>query len=334
MSYEVTIAIPVYNVEKYVEKSILSALNQTFNSIEYLIIDDKGTDRSIDIVKNIVKKHPRGNHVRIVDHIVNKGTGATKNSAIKEARGRYLYFMDSDDTIHPQCISKLYHIAEKNKVQIVASSHNTCDERGKIISINRLKQHFTEGEQLIDYYRNNHFFVYTWNKLYDIKYLRDNNIRCIPHHLCEDVFFTFQIISTCKSFYIYNGATYDYLMNPNSLMGNQNNGFTEKLSTMYVEAINEKCKYINNITDSDKLIILCDDIVKEIKILHNKILSSCVIDDHKKKELLSCLSQHLPFLLEHSSFFIDSKLPSKNLLYWIKKARRHLIIFYLNILKH
>lgn len=333
MSYEVTIAIPVYNVEKYVERSLLSALNQSFESIEYLIIDDKGTDKSIEIVKGVIKKHPRGEHVRIVDHIVNQGTGATKNSAIKEAKGRYLFFMDSDDTIHPKCISKLYHIAEKNKVQIVASSHNTCDERGKVISLNRLKQHFVEGEHLIDYYRNNTFFVYTWNKLYDLKYLRDNNIRCIPHHLCEDVFFTFQIICTCKSFYVYNGATYDYLQNPNSLMGNQNNGFTEKLSTMYVEAIIEKCKYLNNITNSEKLIILCDDIVKEIKFLHNKIVSSNIVDANKKKELINRLSLNLPFLLEHGSFFIENKLPNKDLFLWIKKVRRHLIIFYLNMLK-
>ena len=97
--YKVTIAIPVYNVEMYVKQSLLSALDQTFDSIEFLIIDDKGTDKSINIIRNVMETHPRGEHIRIVDHGVNQGTGATKNTAIKEASGEYIYFMDPDDLI-------------------------------------------------------------------------------------------------------------------------------------------------------------------------------------------------------------------------------------------
>ena len=78
MNYKVTLAMPVYNVEKYVERALLSALNQTFDSIEFLIVDDKGTDRSMEIVSEIVSTHPRGKDVRIIDHVVNQGTGATK----------------------------------------------------------------------------------------------------------------------------------------------------------------------------------------------------------------------------------------------------------------
>lgn len=91
MNYKVTLAMPVYNVEKYVERALLSALNQTFDSIEFLIVDDKGTDRSMEIVSEIVSTHPRGKDVRIIDHVVNQGTGATKNSAIREAKGEYLF---------------------------------------------------------------------------------------------------------------------------------------------------------------------------------------------------------------------------------------------------
>lgn len=56
--YKVTIAIPVYNVEMYVKQSLLSALDQTFDSIEFLIIDDKGTDKSINIIRNVMETHP------------------------------------------------------------------------------------------------------------------------------------------------------------------------------------------------------------------------------------------------------------------------------------
>jgi glycosyltransferase involved in cell wall biosynthesis len=111
--YKVTLSMPVYNVEKYMERALLSALNQTFESIEYLIVDDKGTDNSMAIVRRIIANHPRGKDVRIIDHGVNQGLGAARNSAIKEAKGEYLYCMDSDDEITKDCIEILYNKMRK-----------------------------------------------------------------------------------------------------------------------------------------------------------------------------------------------------------------------------
>lgn len=126
--------MPVYNVEKYVERALLSALNQTFESIEYLIIDDKGQDGSMNIVRRIVAEHPRGTDVRIVDHIINQGTGATKNTAIKEAQGEFLFFMDSDDEITPNCIHILYDKMMEVHVDFVAASFVRTDINGNILS--------------------------------------------------------------------------------------------------------------------------------------------------------------------------------------------------------
>ena len=85
MKHTVTIAMPVYNVAPYVEKSLLSALNQTFAGIEYLLVDDKGTDESMDIVRRIVSMHPRGKDVRIIDQKYNQGTAAARNVMMSEA---------------------------------------------------------------------------------------------------------------------------------------------------------------------------------------------------------------------------------------------------------
>ncbi|MFK2656934.1 glycosyltransferase family 2 protein [Bacteroides fragilis] len=84
--------MPVYNVEKYIERALLSALNQTFESIEYLVIDDKGQDESMNIVRRIVTKHPRGKYVRIIDHGENRGTGATKKYCHKRGKGKISIF--------------------------------------------------------------------------------------------------------------------------------------------------------------------------------------------------------------------------------------------------
>ena len=72
MQYEVTIGIPVYNVEKYIRQTMNSVLAQTFNSIEFLICDDCGTDSSIDIIKEYQRSHPRGVDIRIVRQPQNK----------------------------------------------------------------------------------------------------------------------------------------------------------------------------------------------------------------------------------------------------------------------
>ena len=69
--YKVSLAIPIYNVSLFVERALLSVLNQTYDNIEYLIVDDKGQDDSMDIVHRIIKDHPRGKDVRIIEHPYN-----------------------------------------------------------------------------------------------------------------------------------------------------------------------------------------------------------------------------------------------------------------------
>lgn len=93
MDNVITIAIPVYNVEKYIEKSLLSALNQDFAfPYEILIIDDCGSDKSMQIVNRILNEHERGRYARIIRHSTNLGLGPARNTAIENASGKYLFF--------------------------------------------------------------------------------------------------------------------------------------------------------------------------------------------------------------------------------------------------
>jgi len=214
MDYKVTLAMPVYNVEKYVERALLSALNQTFDSIEFLIVDDKGTDRSMDIVNEIVSTHPRGKDVRIIDHVVNQGTGATKNSAIREAKGEYLFFMDSDDYLSRDCILSLYHIACKNDADIVIGSFSYCDVEGNLIAKNILKNICYQGNDVFGkFFFAKSFYVQTWNKLYRISMLKAWKIECIPSNVNEDVFFTFQLFKPIKILCQTSQVTYFYTVN-------------------------------------------------------------------------------------------------------------------------
>ena len=113
MEYDVTIGIPVYQVEKYIRESLESALSQTFPNIEFLICDDCGTDTSIAIVREYQKKHSRGKDIRIVRQPHNMGLGCARNRMIVEAKGRYIFFMDSDDILSLNAIESLYEQAKK-----------------------------------------------------------------------------------------------------------------------------------------------------------------------------------------------------------------------------
>ena len=120
--YEVTIGMPVYNVERFIRQTMDSVLSQTFESIEFLICDDCGTDSSIDIVREYQQTHPRGKDIRIVRQPQNMGLGNGRNRMIAESCGRYIYFMDSDDILAPDAIQLLMEQAIKYDADIVYGS--------------------------------------------------------------------------------------------------------------------------------------------------------------------------------------------------------------------
>jgi len=216
--YTITIAIPVFNSAESIERTLMSALSQTFPNIEYLIIDDKGTDGSISIIKDIISSHPRGNDVRIIDHVVNRGIGATKNTAIDNASGEFLFFLDSDDIITPDCIQKLYD-AGKDKDCCYASymifSHDLKHIGGDILkrSFNR-KTVPSLAHSLYRQWRC--LYIPTWNKIYRLSFLKENNIRCAPDTNVDDVFFTFQISFYCRNYCTIPDVTYFYLLHNDS----------------------------------------------------------------------------------------------------------------------
>ncbi|KAA6343186.1 putative glycosyltransferase EpsH [termite gut metagenome] len=256
--------MPVYNVKKYVERALLSALNQTFESIEYLIVDDKGTDNSIDIVREIIANHPRGRDVRIIDHGVNQGTGATKNSAIKEAKGEYLYFMDSDDEITKDCIEILYNKMQENPVDFVCGSYSDIRLNGLIKEHKLVNLILNDKEEIYSYDQKSTMPGGTWNKLYSLIFLKKNNIKCISHHLCEDQIFTFLVLFHATSCILISNLTYYYYENDNSFMARQRKqrGYDYKTANEFNEILSFRKEYIKSNIHPQMLSMCRDNIIK------------------------------------------------------------------------
>ena len=125
--YEVTIAIPTFNVEQYVSRALDSALSQTHKSVEILICDDASTDSSIAIVEEFQRNHSRGKDIRIIYNNRNLGIGETRNHLIAEAKSKYFFFLDADDMIAENAIQLLYDVAEKYQLDFVYGSHEQID---------------------------------------------------------------------------------------------------------------------------------------------------------------------------------------------------------------
>ncbi len=241
----ITISIPVYNVEDYVKRALLSALNQVYENIEYIIIDDKGSDNSMSIVRDVISEHPRGKYVKIIDHEFNRGTGATKNTAISNANGRYIYFMDSDDEITQDCIQKLYDEIIRSNVDIVGASYSEVKLSG-MVECKYTKRVESCQQQILLSYFDGTFPVYTWNKLYRLDFLKSKEIKCVAHQTIEDNYFTFQVLLHAGSYSMLPDITYFYYLRATS--STNGNIWTEKIYKQWCEIFVDQLNLIKNIS--------------------------------------------------------------------------------------
>ena len=165
MNQKVSIVIPVYNVEKYIERCLKSILNQTLDSIEVIVIDDGSTDKSGLICDEYSKRY---DNIRVF-HKENGGVSSARNLGITVAKGEYITFADPDDFLNKDMYKILYENAKNNNSDITICSVNeirenvidTEDNTGKIIKYS--KKDAING-YFNDIYPFNH--NYLWNKLF------------------------------------------------------------------------------------------------------------------------------------------------------------------------
>lgn len=130
---KVSILVPIYNVEKYIERCVRSLFEQTYREIEYLFIDDCTPDKSIDILKNMMEQYPeRSLYVTIIRHDVNRGLAAARNTAVANCKTEWVLHVDSDDWL------------ERNAVELLV---NKQEETGADIVSGQVMRHTPEGEE-------------------------------------------------------------------------------------------------------------------------------------------------------------------------------------------
>ncbi len=120
MIYKVTIIVPIFNVEKYIERCVVSLFEQDFDEIEYIFVNDCTPDNSVEILEKLIEEYPfRKQNVKIIHHKENKGSGATRRTGIENATGEYILYIDSDDWCELDMVSSLYSKAKETDADMV-----------------------------------------------------------------------------------------------------------------------------------------------------------------------------------------------------------------------
>ncbi len=216
MSVKVSVIVPIYNVEKYLQRALDSVCNQTLRDIEILCIDDDSTDDSANIMK---ANAARDSRIHCFWHGKNHGLSASRNTGMKEARGEYLYFVDSDDWILPETLELLYKKAKVEKLDILYSSFQQVFENEDVRE---------NGPKIVDGYNGKYTGVYTgedlfvafgenkdwlcmsWLGLYRTNYLKENGIKFYEGIFHEDVLFYPEALLSAKRTSVVNQPLYQY----------------------------------------------------------------------------------------------------------------------------
>ena len=205
---EISIIIPMYNVEKYLPQCLDSILAQTFQDYELIVIDDCSTDNSVKIVENYIPYFK--DKLKLIKMKKNSGAADSRNMGIRLSRGRYITFIDSDDIVTKNALEVLYRAAEETKADVVHTEkfylsadgelHDktklkvTSYERGTFV--NKITIEKNDLEKRILNFANWRYFWFPWGKLFDRDFILKNNIEFPNLQTAEDTIFCFK----CSSF--------------------------------------------------------------------------------------------------------------------------------------
>lgn len=211
----ISIIVPVYNVEKFVDECIASIVSQTYRNLEIILVDDGSTDSG---GKKCDAWAERDGRIRVI-HRKNEGVSEARNLGIREASGEYLGFVDSDDVLHPQMYEKLYGAICETGCKISCCGAKKA-EVFKETDFAPVKEEeikvYTCKEVMGELIRDGESYVTIWNKLYAREVIGTTVFPPGKRH--EDEFWTYRILSRAETIAMLGGQYYGYRKNTGSFM--------------------------------------------------------------------------------------------------------------------
>ena len=206
---KISIIIPVYNVEKYLERCLNSIVNQTLYDLEIICINDGSPDNSLEILERYSKQDKR---IKIINQ-ENSGLSVARNTGMEIAVCEYIGFVDSDDWVDSNFYENLYNSAKKYNTDIAVAS--VLRERIKYSSY-RIKYNnekvYTEKSEIFNACDCPNI-CYVWNKIYKTEFFKSQNLKFQEGMFFEDILFTTKILGNSKSLVTVPNTYYHYMVN-------------------------------------------------------------------------------------------------------------------------
>lgn len=202
----ISVIVPVYNVAPYVEACLNNIISQSYKNLEILVVDDASTDGSYDICKKFAVVDSR---IKFMQHNENLGLSAARNTALEVAKGDYIVFVDSDDTIDKNMYSTMYSAVLKTEADIILCGYHCIDENGQITTscsptdkggllrgIEKIKYNISTSDNCV------------WNKLYKRSIF--DNVRFPLGKTFEDIFIMHRLFDNANEVYLIPEKLYNY----------------------------------------------------------------------------------------------------------------------------
>ena len=273
---KVSIIVPVYNVEKYIEKCLNSLVKQTMEDIEIIIVNDGSKDNSINVINKFIKRYPE--KIQYLEK-ENGGLSDARNYGLPYAKGEYIAFLDSDDYVEEDMYEKLYKLAKKENSDMVE-----CDFIWEYPNKQKedIGQIYTNKKQMLEKVR-----VVAWNKLIKTNIVIENKITFPKGYRYEDVEFTYKLVPYLNKVSFLKKPCVHYVQRENSISNLQNERTKEIFNVLdHVLDFYKK----NNIYDEYKeeleyiytRYLLCSSLLRMVKIKNKKIKNKLLEETWEK----------------------------------------------------
>lgn len=241
---KISIIVPIYNVEPYVSECIQSVMRQTYTGeMECILVDDCGTDKSIEIAKQLIEDYTTENQkskiknpisFRILHHEHNRGLSAARNTGTDAATGDYIYYLDSDDYISEDCIEVLTQPLHDFAYGMVIGGMTPLGSSHTMPPMSKSTGAIMSNIDVFKvWYGDNPLYAMAWNRLVKRSLFAEHDMSFLEGQLHEDELWTYKCCLVIESLYIQNKTTYNYRMRDDSIMGKREKNISKRAKSHY-----------------------------------------------------------------------------------------------------
>ena len=295
---DISVIIPIYNTEKYLQRCVDSVIGQQGVTIEIILVDDGSTDASPKICDDYAARY---SFITAL-HIQNSGPATAKNEGFKIAKGNYIALTDSDDKMEPQMLYKMVTAGYNLDADIICCNYKQIDEKGHVSHLNSTNKQYVlnHEEGLIHLFSKNKIYSQCWTKIYKRQMLTENHIENDPGlRTDEDFIYNIRAFVHAQTTVIVDEPLYEYTHRENSLA----HDYFKKNISQYIDNRIQRIAVTQDAVKNETEVIKNWSTV-HIIMYHNELLGKVALfpqyySDKRVKDTLSFIRRNRNLLRKH-----------------------------------